>query len=80
MRNMDKDLEYSTSDFNTIAVLLTLKKKVVRINREGRRATFVFDDDGTIKPVLFDLMNGDLMVNAADLLNEIRKVKVTVMQ
>lgn len=62
---MKQDCHYATTDFYLSAFLKAKGLRLVDLQREGRRTTFIFEDRGDRKQLIKDFYNdGKVEVNA----------------
>lgn len=56
---------YSTSDFYLACFLKARGLPILNVEREGRRSTFIFEDNGEVKRLVLEFYNdGKVEVNA----------------
>ena len=70
--------EFKTSDFYKAAFLVAKQKNLIRIDDiHEKRATFVFENDGTIKDLVhaYDFGGVQVMLDARKLFQSIKEVK-----
>lgn len=71
---------FSTSDFDTIVVLMYFGVPVADMESDGRRVTFHFQEPDRCKQLYLDHLNNKLEVQTNKFINTITTVKSTVMQ
>lgn len=82
METVKPEQEFRTKDFYGAALLITAGVKLDRLERGGNDfVTFIFSDPSfTAEEILGRYWNGDIKLNAKDLITNIRELKTRVHQ
>lgn len=72
---MEKEINYKTHDLGEAAAILVKKQKLIRIDREGRICWFIFEDRKMCEKISKQFFFEDLMINAREYFETIRRLK-----
>jgi len=72
---MEKEINYKTHDLGEATAILVKKQKLIRIDREGRICWFVFVNKKECEKISKQFFFEDLMVNAREYFDTIRRLK-----
>ena len=78
--NYDPKSVFSTSDFETVVVLMYFGIPVAEMDGDGKRVTFHFQEPDKCRQMYMDFINDKLQVNPQKFLNVLNRVKGTVHQ
>ena len=67
--------DYKTKDLGEAAALIVKKQRFIRIDREGRICWFVFENKQECEMLSSDFFFGELLVNARELQEAIKRLK-----
>ena len=66
---------YKTSDMNFASILYYSDKKIVNIEKDNKRANFLFEDDGTIDELKLKFIRRELLVEPYKLWESLKAIK-----
>ena len=72
---MPLEKNFSTSDIALSAVLKISEFKLLRVNRDGSKAVFVFEDRPERPDTVMKFVNRELMVEPLRFMEEVRNLK-----
>lgn len=67
--------QYKTKDLAEAACLITVKKQLVQVDRNGSICWFIFEDRKTCEALSREFFFGEVLVNARDFYEALNRLK-----